>query len=134
MVSRQLQSPPSPTPLFFLFNFKASTSPHTDGRETHPRHAPIDHEVGPVHEAALVAGEEEHGLGLLDGLAEAAGREVDLAAVPLGRVVAEPVLQEGRAVKRGEVVSSGEREREKRGGKGRGNGWDLTLEERDIAH
>lgn len=47
-----------------------------------------------VHEAGLIAREEQHGLGLLDGLAEAAGREVDLAAGALGGVVAEPVLQE----------------------------------------
>ena len=61
---------------------------------THLRHPPIDNKIRAVHETALVAGEEEHGLGLLDGLAEAAGWEVDLAAVALGRVVAEPVLEE----------------------------------------
>lgn len=64
---------------------------------THPRHAAVDDEVGAVDEAALVAGEEEDGVRLLDGFAEAAGGEVDLAAVPLGGVVAEPVLEEGRA-------------------------------------
>lgn len=37
-------------------------------------------------------------MGLLDGLAEAAGREVHLAAVALGGVGAEPGLQEGGAV------------------------------------
>jgi hypothetical protein len=52
-----------------------------------------DHVVG-IDEAALVAGEEEYGLCLLDGLAESAAREVDLAAVALGLVVAEPVLEE----------------------------------------
>lgn len=60
-------------------------------------HAPIDHKVRAVHEAALVAGEEQDCLRLLDGLAEAARGEVDLAAVALGEIVSEPVLEEGRA-------------------------------------
>lgn len=60
-------------------------------------HAAIDNEVGAVDEAALVAGEEEDGLGLLDGFAEAAGWEVDGAARTLDFVVSEPVLEEGSA-------------------------------------
>ena len=60
-------------------------------------HTPVNDKVGPVHEAAFVAGQEENGLGLLDGFAEAAGGEVDLTAVALGCVVAEPVLKQGRA-------------------------------------
>ena len=63
-------------------------------RHVRPRHAAVDDEVGPVDEAALVAGEEEDGVRLLDGLAEAAGGKVDFAAVALGGVVAEPVLEE----------------------------------------
>jgi len=55
-------------------------------------HASIDNEVRPIYEAALVAGEEEDGVGLFDGFAEASGWEMDLAAVALGCVVAEPVL------------------------------------------
>lgn len=66
-------------------------------RETYLRHPPINDKIRPVDEGTLVAGEEEHGLSLLDGFAEAAGGEVDLAAVALGGVVAEPVLEEGRA-------------------------------------
>ena len=60
-------------------------------------HAAVDDKVSAVDEAALVAGEEEHGLGLLDGFAEAAGGEMDLATVTLGRVVSEPILKKGRA-------------------------------------
>lgn len=48
-----------------------------------------------VDEARLVRGQEQHGLRLLDGLAKAAGGEVDLAPQPFGDVVAEPVLQQG---------------------------------------
>lgn len=47
-----------------------------------------------IDEAALVTGQEDDSLGLLDGLAEPAGGEVDLAAQTLGLVVAEPVLQQ----------------------------------------
>ena len=60
-------------------------------------HTPVNDKVGPVHEAAFVTGEEEDCLSLLDGFAEAAGGEVDFAAVALGCVVAEPVLKQGRA-------------------------------------
>lgn len=56
-------------------------------------HATVNDKVGAVDEAGLVAGEEEDGLGLLDGLAEAAGGEVDFTAVALLLVVAEPVLE-----------------------------------------
>ena len=48
---------------------------------------------------------------MLDGFAEAAGGEVDFAAVALGGVVAEPVLEERGAGERGrwlsEVVGDG---------------------------
>lgn len=93
---------------------------------THPRHAAVDDEVGPVDEAALVAGEEQDGVGLLDSFAEAAGGEVDLAAVPLGGVVAEPVLQEGRAGGGGldDLVV----------GRRRWGVGELTLEERGTGH
>jgi len=36
---------------------------------------------------------------LLNGFAEAAGGEVDLATMALGRVVSEPILKKGRAGK-----------------------------------
>ena len=67
-------------------------------RKTNFRHPPIDRKVRPVDETALVACEEEDGVGLLDGFAEAAGGKVDFAAETLGGVVAEPVLEEGGAV------------------------------------
>lgn len=62
-------------------------------------HAAVDDKVSAVDEAALVAGEEEHGLGLLDGFAEAAGGEVDLATVALSRIISEPILKKGCAGK-----------------------------------
>jgi len=40
-------------------------------------------------------------VGLFDGFAEAAGWKMDLAAVALGCVVAEPVLKEGGAAYEG---------------------------------
>ena len=58
----------------------------------------VHHKVSRVDEAALVAGKEEHCLGLLDGLAETTRGEVDLAAVALGLVVAQPVLKQRSAV------------------------------------
>lgn len=47
-------------------------------------HASVDNEIGAVDKAALIAGEEQDGLSLLDGLPEAAGGKVDFAAVTLG--------------------------------------------------
>lgn len=61
-------------------------------------HTTINHKVSAVDETALVAGKEKHGLGLLDGLTEAAAGEVHLATVALGLVVSEPVLQKRSAV------------------------------------
>jgi hypothetical protein len=62
-----------------------------------PRHTAIDHKVGAVDEAALVAGKEENRLSLLNGLAEATSGEMDFTAVALCLVVAKPVLEEGSA-------------------------------------
>jgi hypothetical protein len=71
------------------------------GRGVTPCHTAVDHEVGTVDEAALVAGEEENTLCLLNSLTKATRGEVDFAAVALGCVVTEPVLQ-----KRGAVIVS----------------------------
>ena len=65
---------------------------------TYLRHPSIHHKVGPIDEAAFIAGEEEHGLGLLNGFTESTRRKVDFAAVPLSSIVAEPVLKEGSTV------------------------------------
>lgn len=54
----------------------------------------VNNKVMAVDEARLVAGKEDDSVGLLNGLTEAAGREVDLAAVALGLVITEPVLEE----------------------------------------
>ena len=53
----------------------------------YPRHSTINHEVGAIHEAALITGQKEDSLGLLNSFAEATRWEVDLAAVAFGRVV-----------------------------------------------
>lgn len=52
-----------------------------------------------IDEARLVTGKEDDSVSLLNGLAEATSREVDLAAVTLGLVVTEPVLKK-RGVER----------------------------------
>lgn len=61
-------------------------------------HASIDDKVGRIDEAALVAGEEDDGLGLLDGLSETASGKVHFTSVALGLVVTKPVLEERSAV------------------------------------
>jgi len=71
-----------------------SFSWRTLGSGVAPRHTAVDHKVSSVDEAALIASKEENCLSLLDSLSEAASREVDLATVALGLVVAEPVLEE----------------------------------------
>jgi hypothetical protein len=63
-----------------------------------PRHTTIDDEVGTVDEATLIAGEEEDTLCLLNSFTKATGGEVNFAAVALGCVVTEPVLQKRCAV------------------------------------
>ena len=70
-------------------------------KSTYLRHPPINHEIGAVDETGFVAGEEKHGVGLFDGFAEAAGGEMDFAAVAFGGVGAEEGLEEGCARERG---------------------------------
>lgn len=53
----------------------------------------IDDEVSRVDEAALIASQEDDGVGLFDGLSETTGREVNLTTEALLLVVTEPVLQ-----------------------------------------
>lgn len=65
----------------------------------HLGHATIDHEIGTVDEAALVAGQEQHRLGLLDGLSEASGGEMHFASMSLRLVISKPVLQEWGTVR-----------------------------------
>lgn len=62
-----------------------------------PGHAAIDNEISTIDEAALVAGKEKDSLGLLNGLTEPAGGEVNFTAMSLGSVITEPVLEEWRA-------------------------------------
>ena len=57
--------------------------------------ATVDDEIRGINEAALVAGQEDDGVGLFDGLSETAGREVNLATEALLLVITEPVLQQG---------------------------------------
>jgi hypothetical protein len=57
-------------------------------------HTTIDHKVRSIDEAALIAGKEKDCLRLLNSLAKTTSGEVDLTAVPLRRIIAQPVLQE----------------------------------------
>jgi hypothetical protein len=63
-----------------------------------PGHTAVNNEVCTVDKAALVAGKEKYCLSLLNSLAETTCGEVDLAAVTLGLVVAEPVLEKWGAM------------------------------------
>lgn len=60
------------------------------------RHATIDNEISCIHEAALVRSEEQRGLRQLNRLSETPRWKVDLAAMPLRRVVTQPVLEKWR--------------------------------------
>lgn len=60
-------------------------------------HTTVDDKVCAVDETALVAGQEENCLRLLNGFAKATAGEVDFAAVALLGVITEPVLEKGSA-------------------------------------
>jgi hypothetical protein len=62
------------------------------------RHTTINYEICAVNKATLVTSKEENRLSLLNGLSETSSRKVNLAAVSLGLVVAEPVLQKWGAI------------------------------------
>lgn len=62
--------------------------------ESYPSHSAIHNHFLAVHEPALIAGEEDHHLSLLNGFAEAAHGEVDFTAGALGEVVAEEVTKD----------------------------------------
>ena len=65
---------------------------------TYLGHSAIDDKVGSVDKAALVTGQENHRVGLFDGLTETACGEMHLTTETLGLVITKPVLQEGGAV------------------------------------
>lgn len=69
------------------------------GRDIRLGHTTINDKVRAVHEAALVAGQEQDRLSLFNSLTETTRREVDLATQTLGLVVAQPVLEK-RCVQR----------------------------------
>lgn len=60
--------------------------------KTHLGHATIDNKVSAIDEATLITREEEDRLCLLDGFAEATSWEMNFSAVPLRRIISEPVL------------------------------------------
>lgn len=64
---------------------------------TYPRHSSVNHEISTIDEAALVAGQENNSMSLLNGLAETPGREVDFTTEALGLIIAEPILQKRSA-------------------------------------
>lgn len=80
-------------------------------------HSAIDDKVGSVDEAALITGEEQHGLCLFNCLTETARREVHLTTVALGLVITEPVLKERGAGQTlsAEICSNAEEEAHLRG-------------------
>lgn len=58
----------------------------------------VHNEVSGVDETTLITGQEHSSVGLLNGLPETSGREVDLTAKPLGFVIAQEFLEHGGAV------------------------------------
>lgn len=68
------------------------------GRGIAASHTAVNNEVSPVDEAALITRKEEDALGLLNGLTEAAGGEMDFSSVALCCIIAEPILQKWSAV------------------------------------
>lgn len=60
-------------------------------------HPPIHDKVTPIDKAALVTGEEDDRIRLLDGLPEPARGEVNLTAETLGLVITQPVLEKRSA-------------------------------------
>lgn len=67
-------------------------------RLTYLAHSTVNNKVSSVDKAALVAGKENDGVSLLDGLTETAGREVNLTTETFGLVIAQPVLEKGGAI------------------------------------
>jgi hypothetical protein len=67
------------------------------GSDVAPGHTTVDNKVCTIDETALVASEEENGLSLLNGFAEATSREVDFTTGSLNCVVTKPILQKGSA-------------------------------------
>jgi hypothetical protein len=70
---------------------------------THSCHATINNKISTGDEAALIACQEQNGIGLLDGFTKATSGEVHFAAGAFDSVVAEPVLEEWCAF--GELVN-----------------------------
>lgn len=66
--------------------------------QTYLAQTTVDKEISAVDEAALITGQEHNSMGLLNSLAEATTREVNLTTEALGVVVAEPILEEWCAV------------------------------------
>ena len=58
-------------------------------------HATVYHEIRAINKAAFIASEEQDRLSLLSGFPETTRRKVDFASMTLGRIISEPVLQEG---------------------------------------
>lgn len=70
-------------------------------------HTTIHHKVMAVDKAAVIAGQEQNRLRLLNGLPESASREVHLSPVSFGLVIAQPILQQrGVQRRRAQAVES----------------------------
>jgi hypothetical protein len=91
---------PSPKISYILASqVRRGSSSRTFGCDISLGHTAVNDKVAAVDEAGFIRSQEENSLCLLDGLTEAAGREVNLTPVTLRLVVSEPVLQE-RGVQR----------------------------------
>ena len=85
---------PASSKLYFRYAKKREEKARSKWQnKTHLAHAAINDEIGAVDKTALIAGEEEYRLGLLDCFAEAASWKVQFAALSLGYIIAEPVLE-----------------------------------------
>jgi hypothetical protein len=75
-----------------------------DSIATNLGHATVDDKVSSVDKAALITGQEDNSVCLLNSLTETSSREVNLTTLALGLVITQPVLQE-RSVERSRAQS-----------------------------
>lgn len=64
---------------------------------TYLGHTTVNNKVSAVDEAALIAGQEDNGMRLLNGLTETSSGEVNLTALTLGLIITQPVLEKRSA-------------------------------------
>ena len=67
---------------------------------TYLGHTAVNNKVSAVDEAALITGQEYNGMCLLNGLTETTSGEVNLTALTLGLVIAQPILEKRSATRK----------------------------------